>query len=108
MKDYHQHTHKQAESVEQRWHHQMVMGEVPQEKSEVDSEAEALLMQYRELKENKDINEHNTLTTLSGLTLPRIVLPHYSNPADQYRWMRNNNAPGYFPFTAGVFRFKTS
>ncbi len=44
--------------------------------------------------------------TLSGTPVPRIALPKYTSEADAYRWLRQENIPGEFPFTAGVFAFR--
>lgn len=42
-------------------------------------------------------------TSLSGSRIPRVVLPRYQDPGDLLRWLMQENAPGFFPFTAGVF-----
>ncbi|MBN9618247.1 MAG: methylmalonyl-CoA mutase, partial [Actinobacteria bacterium] len=44
--------------------------------------------------------------TLSGNTIPRVALPRYSDDGELVRFLRTENLPGYFPFTAGVFPFK--
>jgi methylmalonyl-CoA mutase len=44
--------------------------------------------------------------SLSGLPIPRIALPAYTDPGDIYSWMRRENVPGRFPFTAGVYPLK--
>ncbi len=45
-------------------------------------------------------------TSLSGIRIPKIALPAYCDPGDIYTWMRRENVPGRFPFTAGVFPVK--
>ncbi|RJP43839.1 MAG: methylmalonyl-CoA mutase [Desulfobacteraceae bacterium] len=45
-------------------------------------------------------------TSLSGTRIPKIALPAWSDPGDIYTWMRRENVPGRFPFTAGVFPVK--
>lgn len=47
-----------------------------------------------------------TATTLSGTVIPRVAVPHLYDQGAIYRFMRRENFPGYFPFTAGVFPFK--
>lgn len=47
-----------------------------------------------------------TTTTICGNELPRVALPGYQDNGELLRWMRRENLPGYFPFTAGVFPFK--
>lgn len=44
--------------------------------------------------------------SLSGTMVPRVALPRASDPSDLLRWLRGENLPGYFPFTAGVFPLK--
>ena len=44
--------------------------------------------------------------SLSGTAIPRVALPRYADHGDLLRFLRAENLPGYFPFTAGVFQFK--
>ena len=44
--------------------------------------------------------------SLSHTRIPKIVLPKFKDPAEIYRWMREENVSGRFPFTAGVFPLK--
>jgi methylmalonyl-CoA mutase len=44
--------------------------------------------------------------SLAHSRIPKIVLPGFEDPAEIYRWMREENVPGRFPFTAGVFPLK--
>jgi isobutyryl-CoA mutase len=45
-------------------------------------------------------------TTLSGSEVPRVAVPKDAEPAALVRFLRKENLPGHFPFTAGVFAFK--
>lgn len=47
-----------------------------------------------------------TTKSLCGLDIPKVVLPKWEDPAEVYRWQREENVPGSFPYTAGVFPFK--
>jgi methylmalonyl-CoA mutase len=47
-----------------------------------------------------------TRVSLSGTAVPRIALPRTSEPGELVRFLRNENLPGHFPFTAGVFPTK--
>ncbi|HLH59965.1 MAG TPA: fused isobutyryl-CoA mutase/GTPase IcmF, partial [Streptosporangiaceae bacterium] len=47
-----------------------------------------------------------TRTTLSGSSVPRVALPRTRDDAELLRFLRAENLPGFFPFTAGVFPFK--
>ncbi|HEX4867883.1 MAG TPA: fused isobutyryl-CoA mutase/GTPase IcmF [Acidimicrobiales bacterium] len=44
--------------------------------------------------------------TLSGNLVRRVALPHYADHGELLRFLRRENLPGRFPFTAGVFPFK--
>ncbi|MBW2594247.1 MAG: methylmalonyl-CoA mutase, partial [Deltaproteobacteria bacterium] len=44
--------------------------------------------------------------SLSHQKIPKIALPKFTDPGENYRWMRRENLPGYFPFTGGVFPLK--
>ena len=45
-------------------------------------------------------------TTLSGTRVPKVALPRYSDDGDLLAWLRRENLPGRFPYTAGVFPLK--
>jgi methylmalonyl-CoA mutase len=45
-------------------------------------------------------------TTLSGSAVPRVALPRTQDHGELVSFLRRENLPGYFPFTAGVFPFK--
>ncbi len=44
--------------------------------------------------------------SLSGTMIPRVATPTLSDHGDLLHWLRRENLPGFFPFTAGVFPFK--
>ncbi|OJH41778.1 methylmalonyl-CoA mutase family protein [Cystobacter ferrugineus] len=44
--------------------------------------------------------------SLSHLRIPKIALPRYEDWGDILTWLLRENAPGAFPFTAGVFPLK--
>ncbi len=44
--------------------------------------------------------------SLSHLKIPRVAIPCFTDPAEIYRFMREENVPGQFPYTAGVFPLK--
>jgi methylmalonyl-CoA mutase len=52
------------------------------------------------------IRVENQVETLSGTRLPRVALPRTGEPGALTRFLRGENLPGAFPFTAGVFPFK--
>ena len=44
--------------------------------------------------------------SLSGTEVPRVAVPRLTGEGDLLRWLRAENLPGEFPYTAGVFAFK--
>ena len=55
---------------------------------------------------DREIRTQLTVTTLSGTHLPKVALPKFADHGELLNWLRRENLPGYFPFTAGVFQFK--
>ncbi|MGH9011781.1 MAG: methylmalonyl-CoA mutase family protein, partial [Acidimicrobiia bacterium] len=56
----------------------------------------------------RDRELHTTLVreSLSGSKIPRVALPRYEDHGELLRFLRSENLPGHYPFTAGVFSFK--
>ena len=54
----------------------------------------------------KEIVVDNEVETMSGTTFPKVIHPRFDGWADRVRWLTQENLPGRFPFTAGVFPFK--
>jgi methylmalonyl-CoA mutase len=44
--------------------------------------------------------------SLSGNKIRRVSVPHFEDHGDLVSFLRRENLPGFFPFTAGVFPFK--
>jgi methylmalonyl-CoA mutase len=55
---------------------------------------------------DKTIKQSLTSISLSGTHIPRIVLPKYKDWGDILTWQLQENIPGLFPYTAGVFELK--
>jgi methylmalonyl-CoA mutase len=55
---------------------------------------------------DKVIRQPLTVTSLSGTRIPKVVLPKYKDWGDILRWQLQENVPGEFPYTAGVFELK--
>jgi methylmalonyl-CoA mutase len=55
---------------------------------------------------DKELRTQLTRETLSGNKVPRVALPRLTEDAELLRFLRSENLPGRFPFTAGVFPFK--
>ena len=54
----------------------------------------------------KEIRTPLTRETLSGSKVRRVALPRTQDDAELLRFLRRENLPGAYPFTAGVFPFK--
>jgi len=55
---------------------------------------------------DRELRIQLTSETLFGNRIPRVALPRYTDHGELLRFLREENLPGYFPFTAGVFPFK--
>ena len=44
--------------------------------------------------------------TLSGSRFPKVAAPSFADWGDRVRWLRNENFPGHYPFTAGIYPLK--
>jgi methylmalonyl-CoA mutase len=55
---------------------------------------------------DKELRTALTRESLSGSRVPRVALPRFTDHGELLRFLREENLPGYFPFTAGVFPFK--
>jgi methylmalonyl-CoA mutase len=61
---------------------------------------------YEYTVRDKVIKQPMTSTSLSGTRIPKVVLPQYKDWGDLLQWQAQENVPGHFPFTAGVFPLK--
>ncbi len=55
---------------------------------------------------DKEIKIPTTTKSLSQTDVPKISLPKFKDWGEILRWVMQENVPGSFPFTAGVFPFK--
>ncbi|HLS62429.1 MAG TPA: methylmalonyl-CoA mutase family protein [Ruania sp.] len=54
----------------------------------------------------KEITVANYSTSLSGTPLPRVAAPRYRSWGDLLQFLHEENTPGAFPFTAGVYPYR--
>lgn len=54
----------------------------------------------------KEIRVPTFTQSLSHTRIPRVVLPKYQDWGDILKWVLQENVPGEFPYTAGVYPFK--
>ena len=55
---------------------------------------------------NKKVKQSLIHRSLSGLEIPRVVLPPLLDWGERLKFLRKEGVPGSFPFTAGVFPLK--
>jgi len=72
---------------------------------DVDTTTDALLDEFD--RRRNQLNEKPAVrTSLAGLDIPKLALPRSTDDGDLVRWLRSENLPGSFPYTAGVFPLK--
>jgi methylmalonyl-CoA mutase len=54
----------------------------------------------------REITGENHRTSLSGLAIPKIAPPRLDGWGDRLRFAANENLPGNYPYTAGVFPYR--
>lgn len=54
----------------------------------------------------REIRQPLYTESLAHQKIPKISLPAFKDPGEIYRYLRRENIPGFFPFTAGVFPLK--
>jgi len=68
---------------------------------------EAYQQDFYEYKvRDKVIKQEMFTTSLSGTRIPKVILPKYKDWGDLLKWQAQENIPGSFPFTSGVFPLK--
>jgi len=72
---------------------------------------DATLQNYRDPEyvyavRGKQIRVQTHSKSLSGNLIPKVAVPRYAGWGDRLRWAMQENFPGSFPYTAGVFPFK--
>jgi len=62
--------------------------------------------EYIYLVRGKEIKVETHSESLSHLQIPKVCLPKWADWGEILRWCLQENVPGEFPYTAGVFPFK--
>lgn len=93
---------------------------IEQRQADLDGECQQLLQEWPDTAaaysadelvsevRGRQIRTQTQLTSQSGTRISRVALPRYSDHGDLLSWLRRDNLPGRFPFSAGVFPFKRS
>lgn len=92
---------------------------IEQREDDLTSENKKLLEQWPTLKESyigvervettssgKEIRTRLGSETLSGNWVSRVSVPQYEDEGEILKFLKRENLPGMFPYTAGVFPFK--
>jgi methylmalonyl-CoA mutase len=61
---------------------------------------------YKFKVRDKELSIETHSESLSHLQIPKVSLPKYKGWGDVLRWSLQENVPGEFPYTAGLFPFK--
>jgi len=92
--------------------------EIAKLRDDLDKESVKALERFEQLKEDysgdefvytvrdREFRVALNRESLAGTKIPKIVLPKFTDPGETLRWLLLENAPGEFPFTAGVFPFR--
>lgn len=93
-------------------------GQITERKKDIDGDAQRILEEWEGKKaayaadefiyhvRNREIKVPTYTQSLSKSRIPRVSLPNYSSWGDILAWSMQENVPGEFPYTAGVFPFK--
>jgi len=133
IRRYQQETSDQANALRRTWHLEESIKHYGQEQKElmaalkdevikakelISEETRKVMSEWQEIKTiyNSDylayeVRDHEIRVPLytesmSRQRIPKIVLPRFEDPGEIYRWMREENVSGHFPYTAGVFPLK--
>jgi methylmalonyl-CoA mutase len=131
VRGYHEETRGQAKALRQRWHLEETIQALEDKDSlsqlkaavadagaTVKNETNEALAAYEEWTQNyqkeelvyevrgKTFRVPLYSESLSHSKIPKVAVPKFSDPGDQYTWMRKENFAGNFPYTAGVFPLK--
>ena len=61
--------------------------------------------QYSFEVRKKTVTVDTKYESLSGQKISRVAIPKLTHHDDIYKFVREENLPGYFPFAAGIFLF---
>ena len=62
--------------------------------------------QYSYRVRDREVSVPLSSQSLSETSVPKVALPRYRDWGDRLRWLLQENVPGSFPYTAGVYPFK--
>lgn len=62
--------------------------------------------EYKFKVRDKELRIQNHTKSLSGTKIPKVCTPKYRSWGDILRWNLQENVPGKFPYTSGIYPFK--
>jgi methylmalonyl-CoA mutase len=92
--------------------------EITKTEKDIDEDTNSLLSEWEELRKRysedelvykvrgREIRQPLYTESLAYQKIPKISLPTFKDPGEIYRYLRRENIPGFFPYTAGVFPLK--
>ncbi len=134
VRDYHSRTKDQAQKIRDRWHYEETLEQLKsleddtlisrlktvlkQARDQVSKESDKVLDEFSSHEDHylkdelvyhvrdREIRTPLFSRSLSHSKIPKICIPKFEDPGEQYIWMRKENLAGFFPYTAGVFPLK--
>ncbi|HEY9392791.1 MAG TPA: methylmalonyl-CoA mutase family protein, partial [Nocardioides sp.] len=108
VRDYHARTVELIAAARKEQAYEIVAADHPELEapaSEIPDDLRKQLSSWQETRETYAADESGR-TSLAGNYIPRVSTPRYTDRGELTRFLRNENLPGFFPFTAGVFPYK--
>ncbi len=134
VRNYHKHTEEQADAVRRVWHLKeseksfegvdltdvviQFKDAIAGAEADIDAETKKILEEWETVKEayakdelsyqvrGREIKLPLYTESLSHSKIPKVCVPGYKDPGEALKWMRKENVPGHYPYTAGVFPLK--
>jgi len=119
VRGYHAGTAEQAKLARELQHlettHQLLGNEasaalsnlLKQRRASLSADTQKLLAEWPDTQQRYSFDNQDLLVeSISGTVFRRVAPPTLHDNGDLLTWLRGENLPGYFPYTAGVFPFK--
>ena len=62
--------------------------------------------QYSYKVREREIKVSTSHESLSGSKISKVAVPQFESLVEQYKFIKKQNLPGFFPYAAGIFPFK--
>jgi methylmalonyl-CoA mutase len=135
VRRYHQNTAEQADALRKAWQIDETIKQLGDDRDgllealkthsekgqqRIEADTRQLMAEWEDIKEtysqeelvynvrDREIRVPLFVESLSRQKIPKISLPQFKDPGEIYRWLREENVAGHFPFTSGVFPLRRS